>query len=186
MRRLLVPGRGVALPEHWSWQWARERAGFQWAPEPPGPPFEPEDRVADLQAVLSAGDGPAVLVAHSAGCATVGFWARRHTGPVRAALLVTPPWVEDWMPRERLPFRSVVVASRDDPHATFAQAAALAAGWGAEVWDAGPVGHLDSKTGFGPWPAGERLVEALVRGAGLPAGASAPGVWPAEQDQEVP
>ncbi|MEU4689342.1 alpha/beta hydrolase [Actinoplanes sp. NPDC023714] len=168
VRRLLVPGRGVAHPEHWSWEWVRRRSGYAWAPEPPGPPYEPEPRVAALQAVLAASPDPAVLIAHSAGCLTVAYWAERHTGPVQAALLVTPPFVGDMaVPRRPLPFRTVVVASRTDPHATFEQAEEWARAWGAEVVDAGPVGHLDSKTGFGPWPRGERLVEALCGGEPL-------------------
>jgi predicted alpha/beta hydrolase family esterase len=193
IRRLLVPGRGVAYPDHWSRRWAREKPGFAWAPEPPGPPYEPAARVAALRRVLAADPAPAVLVAHSAGCLTVALWAASAdvastatatatadgngdgaagwAGQVRAALLVTPPFLSDELvaelgvPRRPLPFRAVVVASRDDPNATFEQAAAWARDWGAQVWDAGAVGHLDSKTGFGPWPAGERLVDALCAGA---------------------
>jgi predicted alpha/beta hydrolase family esterase/catechol 2,3-dioxygenase-like lactoylglutathione lyase family enzyme len=155
----------VALPGHWSRRWAREH-GYRWAPEPPGPPYLPQQRVADLQAVLAESDEPAVLVAHSAGCLTVAFWARRHTGPVRAALLVTPPYVEQ-VPRQRLPFPAIVVASRDDPHAAFAEQQRLAEQWGAELFDAGHVGHLDSATGFGPWPQGEELLRAVLLGETL-------------------
>ncbi|MBG0565922.1 RBBP9/YdeN family alpha/beta hydrolase [Actinoplanes aureus] len=166
IRVLLVPGRGKPFPEHWSVRWEAENPEFHWAPEPPGPPYLPDERVADLDAALRASDEPAVLVAHSAGCLTVAFWAQEHSGPVRAALMVTPPFLErpdvTWTP---LPFRTVVAASRDDPHSTFEQAADTARQWGAEVFDAGAVGHLDSKTGFGPWPAGERLVKALIAGA---------------------
>ncbi|GAA4974058.1 RBBP9/YdeN family alpha/beta hydrolase [Actinoplanes utahensis] len=166
-RFLLVPGRGVPFPNHWSRQWARAHRDHVWAPEPPGPPYVAEDRVAALHAVIAASDEPAVLIAHSAGCLTVAFWARRHTGPVAAALLVTPPDVAG-TPRERLPFRSIVVVSRNDPHCSFAAGARLAADWGAEPFDAGPVGHLDTSSGFGPWPDGEKLVARLlgVDGAG--------------------
>ncbi|SDS94311.1 RBBP9/YdeN family alpha/beta hydrolase [Actinoplanes derwentensis] len=160
-RFLLVPGRGVPFPNHWSRQWARTHRGFVWAPEPPGPPYVAEDRVAALQAVIAASEEPAVLVAHSAGCLTVAFWAERHTGPVVGALLVTSP-APDGIPRGPLPFRSVMVVSRNDPHCAFDDGVALAADWGAEVVDAGPVGHLDSKSGFGPWPDGEKLVARLA------------------------
>ncbi|WP_328473984.1 alpha/beta fold hydrolase [Actinoplanes sp. NBC_00393] len=168
-RVLLVPGRGKPLPGHWSVQWQAQRPDVHWAPEPPGPPYEPDERVAALDQALRASDEPAVLVAHSAGCLTVAFWAAQHTGPVRAALMVTPPFLDrpevTWT---RLPFRTVVVASRNDPNATFEQAAAIGRDWGAELYDAGPVGHLDSKTGFGPWPAGERLVDALIKDEAIP------------------
>ncbi|MFC7533120.1 RBBP9/YdeN family alpha/beta hydrolase [Actinoplanes sp. GCM10030250] len=179
-RVLLVPGRGKAFDGHWSWQWFRQSQRdprgprYAWAPEPPGPPYVPEERVAALDEALRASDEPAVLVAHSAGCLTVAFWAEKHghephAALVRAALQVTPPDVSGrletpWAP---LPFRTVVVGSRNDPHSTFEAAEANARDWGAEIVDAGPVGHLDSKTGFGPWPQGERLVAALVAGVPL-------------------
>jgi hypothetical protein len=176
-RYLLVPGRGIPLPGHWSRRWIEAHPGHQWAPEPPGPPYIAADRVAALHAAVKADDEPAILIAHGAGCLTVALWAGRHTGPVRGALLVTPPYVDpDWtpepdepddvvidqVPRGRLPFRSILVASRTDPSTTFAQFQRYARDWGAELVDAGDVGHLDSASGFGPWPDGERLVVALA------------------------
>jgi predicted alpha/beta hydrolase family esterase len=169
MRFLAVPGRGVPKAGHWQREWA-SRPGWSWAPEPPGPPLVVADRIAALDAAAGASAAPAVLVAHSAGCVVTAMWAERHTGPVHAALLVTPPWIEDagpgadgdWrVPMRPLPFRAMVVASRTDPYCTFADAAAYAAAWGADLFDAGDVGHLDSKTGFGPWSDGERLVADL-------------------------
>ncbi|WP_181445034.1 RBBP9/YdeN family alpha/beta hydrolase [Micromonospora endophytica] len=176
-RYLVVPGRGVPLPDHWSRRWVSSDPKYRWAPEPPGPPFVVTERVAALHAAISADSEPVILVAHSAGCLTVAVWASQHVGPVRAALLVTPPYLDpDWtaepdetvdvfighVPREPLPFRSILVASRNDPHATFAQFEAYARDWGSELFDAGAVGHLDSKTGFGPWPDGQRLVRSLT------------------------
>jgi hypothetical protein len=119
--------------------------------------------------VISEDDEPAVLIAHSAGCITAVVWAARHAGPVRAALLVTPPFIEGFepddpsdmpwpVPRARLPFPAIVVASRTDPYTTFEQFERYADDWGAELFDAGDVGHLDTASGFGPWPEGERLL----------------------------
>ena len=124
------------------------------------------------KAEVNASDEPAILIAHSAGCITTVVWAARHTGPVRAALLVTPPYIDGlepddasdlaWVvPRKRLPFRALVVASRTDPYTTFAQFEQFAEDWGADLFDAGDVGHLDTASGFGPWPDGERLVSEL-------------------------
>ncbi|MEK8105611.1 alpha/beta hydrolase [Micromonospora sp. M12] len=69
------------------------------------------------------------------------------------------------VPREPLPFRSILVASRNDPAATFEQFEAYARDWGSELYDAGAVGHLDSRTGFGAWPNGQRLLRALTQHA---------------------
>ncbi|MEV6302065.1 alpha/beta hydrolase [Actinoplanes sp. NPDC051861] len=174
-RVLLVPGRGKAYDEHWSRQWVREHPEvFRWAPEPPGPPYIPDERVAALDEALRAGGEPAVLVAHSAGCITVALWADQHghephAALVTAALQVTPPDVRGRLdtPWNPLPFRTVVVATRNDPHSSFEAAEINARDWGAELVDAGLAGHLDSKTGFGPWPQGERLVRALRAGRPL-------------------
>jgi predicted alpha/beta hydrolase family esterase len=175
-RHLLVPGRGIPKPEHWLRRWADAHPEYRWAPYPPGPPFTLEERVAALHEAVMADDEPAVLIAHSAGCITTVVWAARHAGPVRAALLVTPPYLDpervpgaddtaDFVsvvvPRERLPFRTVLVASRTDPYTTFPQFEQYAADWGAELYDAGEVGHIETASGHGPWPDGERLVAAL-------------------------
>jgi uncharacterized protein len=102
-----------------------------------------------------------VLIAHSAGCLATVAWAGRYAGPVLGALLVTPPHLDGIGPREKLPFRATLVASRTDPYTSFAQFEQFAADWGAELVDAGDAGHLETASGYGPWPAGERLVAAL-------------------------
>ena len=173
-RHLLVPGKAVPLPEHWMCRWARDRPGYRWAPYPPGPPFVLADRVAALHAEITADDEPAVLIAHSGGCLAAVAWAVRHTGPVAGALLVAPPDVllvappdvdrEGWAPpRDRLPFQTIVVASRSDPHATYAWTRERAADWGADLVDAGDAGHINTASGYGPWPGGEELIARLDR-----------------------
>lgn len=125
--------------------------------------------MAALHAAITADEEPAILIAHSAGCIATVVWADRHVGPVHAALLVTPPYPDPErrpgtfgvVPRNRLPFRAILVASRNDPYTTFAQFQEYADDWGAELFDAGHAGHLETASGYGPWPQGERLVDAL-------------------------
>jgi len=163
MRYLLVPGRGIPKPQHWQQQWADTKPGYRWAPEPPGPPVNLNERVAALHRVISENDQPALLIAHSAGCLTTVIWAAQHTGPVRAALIVAPPHIKDRpVPRTRLPFPAIVVASRTDPYCTFEESARYAEDWGADLVDAGDAGHIDTSAGYGPWPDGERLVQQLT------------------------
>ena len=113
-----------------------------------------------------------MLVAHSLGCLAVAHSARGRTLPIRAALLVAPPDVErpDFppvvegfapIPREPLPFASIVVASRDDPFVTFERARELAGAWGSRVVDVGMGRHINTEAGFGPWPLGEQLLAEL-------------------------
>ena len=128
---------------------------------------------------LEAGeDSPQVaLVAHSLGCQLVAAWAAhsRKTGRVRAALLVAPPDVEreevqyalhSFTPivRQALPFPSLAVISPDDPFCTPERARAMAADWGSRLLETGPLGHLNSDSGLGDWPAGRQLLADLLAG----------------------
>jgi predicted alpha/beta hydrolase family esterase len=174
-RVLLVPGRSAPLPQHWQVRWAQAHPEYRWVPRPEGPALDLDARVAALHEAIGESPEPAVLVAHSAGCLTVVQWASVHIGPVRAALLVTPPYLDpDWkpaaddtelpivVPRARLPFFSIVVASRTDPNAEFERSVEYAEDWGARLVDAGDAGHLNTEAGYGPWPAGEQLLAELV------------------------
>ncbi|MCA3443995.1 MAG: alpha/beta hydrolase [Rhodobacter sp.] len=54
-----------------------------------------------------------------------------------------------------------VVASRNDPWMSFGHAAALARCWQARLVDLGFAGHVNVASGYGPWPGGLRLRDAL-------------------------
>jgi predicted alpha/beta hydrolase family esterase len=114
-------------------------------------------------------------VAHSLGCAVVAHAAAaRPDLPVAAALLVAPADIDREhgasnclrgfapMPGAPLPFRSMVVASTNDPYMPAARARAFADDWGAEFVDAGALGHINVDAGFGPWPDGERMLRRLI------------------------
>jgi predicted alpha/beta hydrolase family esterase len=159
-RVLLVPGRSPAGPVHWMSLWAEAHPEYVWVRRRTTPDTDLDDRVAALDRALAADPEPAVLVATSLGCLTVVQWAATHTGPVAAALLTVPPDVP--FDLRRLPFRAVVVGSRDDEHMTFARAQEFAAALGADFVDAGAVGHLNTASGHGPWPLGERLLADLL------------------------
>ncbi|MEO0619886.1 MAG: alpha/beta hydrolase, partial [Pseudomonadota bacterium] len=58
------------------------------------------------------------------------------------------------MPRDPLPFPSLLVASRTDPYCAFDIADDLGAAWGSLVIDAGDAGHINAASGHGPWPEG--------------------------------
>ncbi|MFC0529138.1 RBBP9/YdeN family alpha/beta hydrolase [Phytohabitans kaempferiae] len=169
-RVLLVPGRSPAGPGHWLTLWADAHPEYVWVRRRTTPDIDLDDRVAALDRVLAADPEPAVLVATSLGCLTVARWAAgagggvpAARGQVVAALLTVPPDVPDLVdPLPRLPFRTVVVGSRDDEHMSFARAQAFAEALGADFYDGGAVGHLNTASGYGPWPDGERLLARLL------------------------
>lgn len=159
-RVLLVPGRSPAGPAHWMTLWAEAHPEYVWVRRRSTPDTDLDDRVAALDRELAASPEPAVLVATSLGCLTVASWAAAHTGPVVAALLTVPPDVP--IALSPLPFPAIVVGSRDDVHMSFARAQQFAAALGADFVDGGAVGHLNTASGHGPWPLGERLLAQLL------------------------
>ena len=170
---IIVPGLGGSGPGHWQSLWqarlpdARRVSQADW---------DKPDRtgwIAQLDAAVARSKAPPILVAHSLSCALVACWAAQHRRPVHGALLVAPADVDSDahtppethvfrpVPMARLPFRTIVVASRNDPYVAFARAAAMAEAWGAELADAGNAGHINTSAGFGEWPAGERIFTRL-------------------------
>jgi hypothetical protein len=169
---LIVPGWGDSGPEHWQSLWETADPGFRRVVQRDWLYPICTEWVETLAGGIRAAGGPVVLVAHSLGCLAVAHCARDGALPVHGALLVAPPDVErpDFpptiegftpVPREPLPFPSVVVASRNDPFAEFERTRALAAAWGSRLVDAGHGGHLNADAGLGPWPLGEKLLAEL-------------------------
>ncbi|MFZ5744573.1 MAG: RBBP9/YdeN family alpha/beta hydrolase [Pseudomonadota bacterium] len=176
---LFVPGLRDHVEDHWQTHAAGAFPGSVTVAPLTQDRMSRAARVAALDAALHAIDGDVVLAAHSAGCLMVAHWALAPTRPIKAALLATPADVEHplppgypsfadlsangWLPipQAKLPFPALVVASRNDPLAGFDRVASMARDWGAELHDAGEVGHLNPPAGFGPWPDGLRLIEQL-------------------------
>jgi predicted alpha/beta hydrolase family esterase len=184
---LVVPGLRDHVAQHWQTLLA---ARLQDARRPVRSvtPMGRDDlscarRVESIEREARAVAGPLLIVAHSGGCIAVAHWAGRTRRAVQAALLATPPDFETpmpegypnrealsaggWLPvpRERLPFRSIVAASRDDPLSSYDRVLGLAAAWGSQCVDLGPVGHLNPASGHGEWPGADALIEALSRPA---------------------
>ena len=178
---LFVPGLRDHVEDHWQTHAARAFPGSVTVEPLTEERLSRAARVAALDAALQAIAGEVVIAAHSAGCLMAVHWALAPTRPVKAALLVTPADVEHplppgypsyddlsangWMPipRAPLPFPALVVASRNDPLARFERVEGFARDWGAELHDAGDVGHLNPAAGYGPWPDGTTLIERMLR-----------------------
>jgi predicted alpha/beta hydrolase family esterase len=181
---LQLPGWQNSGGAHWQSRWEAlhgdvrvEQSDWMWPLRGDWMMRLDEAILALEDSAAAAGAAPPALAlsAHSLGCQLVAAWAAhsRHTGRVRAALLVAPPDTEraDMPPniysfrpivRARLPFPARVVASADDPFCTPERARAMAADWGAEFVDAGPRGHLNAESGLGDWPDGRVLLAGLL------------------------
>jgi predicted alpha/beta hydrolase family esterase len=172
---LILPGLYGSGPDHWQTWWlgtgrpARLVAQDDWE----YPRLEDWRRRAIASIEKSPG---AILVAHSLACSLVAQLAAwRGDLPIGGALLVAPADVDEltWMtppvasfgpmPLQRLPFPSVVVASRNDPYVAFERAQLFARAWGGDFVDIGDKGHVNGESGLGPWPGGIKLAERLDR-----------------------
>ena len=180
---LIVPGLRDHVADHWQTLLAARLSRSRTVP-PLGRNFlDLAARVEAIEREAQAIEGALIVVAHSGGVPMVAHWAARTQRPVLGALLATPPDIErpmpegyptiealqagGWlpMPRARLPFPSIVAASRNDPLAAFDRVVEMARCWGARVEDLGEAGHLNPASGHGPWPRAKDLVEELAAGA---------------------
>lgn len=170
---LVLPGWQSSGPQHWQSRWEAvyryERVEqHDWLRPLRG------DWIARLEEVLLQRQAPVMLVAHSLGCQLVAAWAAhsRHPQMVKAAFLVAPgdpanealqPVLSTWAPvaLHRLPFPSLLVASRNDPYCSFETACNFADAWGATLVDCGMRGHINADSGLGDWPEGHELLSQL-------------------------
>jgi predicted alpha/beta hydrolase family esterase len=181
---VLVPGLRGHVEDHWQTRLAASLPGARMV-TPLGRTYPGlQSRVTLLDQAVRDAAGPVIVVAHSAGVLVTAHWAAQYSpSRVVGALLVTPPTLaaelpdeypsigelraHGWLPipRQPLPFPSVVAVSSNDPLANPVRLGSLAAAWGSTVHDLGAVGHLNPASGFGDWPEAVELIDRLREGA---------------------
>jgi uncharacterized protein len=171
---LIVSGLGGSGALHWQTHLEKSLPGAVRVEQDDWDRPELDSWVERLAGAVEARPG-SIVVAHSLACPLVAHLAlRRPDLWIAAALLVAPADVNSArhtpdhirgfapIPLVELPFRSIVVASTNDPYIGFERARELAQAWGSGFVDAGDSGHINTAAGFGPWPAGERIVRSLI------------------------
>lgn len=174
---LTVPGLGDSNRRHWQSIWEREREDCRKVDLGMWDRPHRNTWVNKLNQAVADADRPVVLVAHSLGCHAVAWWNALERpgadGKVVGALLVAPPVIDIGpldsrlgafapMPREKLSFPSILVASQDDPYASFGHSRKMARLWGSRLVDAGWIGHINADSGIGNWPFGLHLLNRLL------------------------
>jgi predicted alpha/beta hydrolase family esterase len=170
---LILPGLGNSGPQHWQtlWelrhpQWQRVNLG-DWD----GPVCE--DWVRALDVAVQACSSPPVLVAHSLACLLVAHWAHRSALVPKGAFLVAVPDPRSAsfpatargfvpVPMAAFAFRSLVVASANDPLGSRAHAKHCAIAWGSTFVDIGQAGHINADSGHGEWSEGYMLLQRFM------------------------
>ncbi len=170
---LILPGWQNRGPDHWQSRWERSH-GFTRVEQHDWQRPLRGDWIARLEDVLLSCTEPAVLVAHSLGCLTVAAWAAhsKNTHLVKAALLVATPdtqredirqMLPGWaVALQKLPFKSTVFASSNDPFCSIDMAQCFASAWHATFIETGERGHINADSGLGDWPEGLTELQLLI------------------------
>ena len=118
------------------------------------------------------------LVAHSFGCLASVAAAVDRADKISGLMLVAPADPERFtpsgvrpiddrnstesirglLPTKRLKFPSIIIASTNDPWMQLAKAKLWGECWGSKVLALDSVGHINTASGFGPWPLGLKLL----------------------------
>lgn len=167
---VIVPGWRDSGPGHWQSLWAERLPGAvrvrqdDWI-TPSRPAW-----LASLTRTVLEQPGPVVVVAHSLGCIATTHLPPEAAARIQGALLVAPADPErravlsDFapVPFARLPYRSVLVASANDPYCPVRLAGAYARAWGSEFVRLQDAGHINVASGHGEWPLGLALLQSLL------------------------
>jgi hypothetical protein len=143
-RILIVPGWRNAEPEHWQSLWADRLPNAHRVEQGDWLFPRRQDWVGRLADEILASRGERVVLVAPA-------------DPERRAQLADFAPV----PHQRLPYRSILVASSNDPYCPVRLAGAYARAWGSEFLRLENAGHINVASGLGEWPQGLQLLAQL-------------------------
>lgn len=172
---LILPGLGNSGPGHWQLRWAERMSNASIVQQAEWHEPELDDWVETIDQAARLTTRPVVLVAHSLAVTALVHAASILPSNVRGAFLVSPPDIEQSpaappevapfrpIPRDPLPFPSMVVASTNDPLCSVDRAVEFATCWGSDFHLAGEAGHINLASGHGPWPEGLLMFTRLMQ-----------------------
>jgi predicted alpha/beta hydrolase family esterase len=167
---IIVPGWRDSGPGHWQSLWAEQLVGAVRVQQDDWITPSRKAWIASITQTILDQDGPVVIAAHSLGCIATTHLPPEAVAKIQGALLVAPADPErrgilaDFapVPYQLLPYRSIVVASSNDPYCPVRTAGAYARAWGSEFVRLQNAGHINVESGFGPWPLGLALLLSLT------------------------
>jgi uncharacterized protein len=170
---LILPGIGNSGPQHWQTLWERHHPDWQRVNLGDWDAPACDDWIRALDVAVQACVSPPVLVAHSLACLLVAHWAYRSARTPKGAFLVAvpdpqcvsfPATARGFVPVPLVPFmfRSLVVASANDPLGSLVHAKYCAMAWGSGFVDIGQAGHINADSGHGEWNEGYDLFRQYV------------------------
>lgn len=173
---LTVPGLASSGPAHWQTLWEKDfPTKFHRVEQKNWDLPVCSDWVERLNDEIQKLQHPVYLIAHSLGCLTVVYWANKYRSDyIKGAFLVAPAdaetsrnlsFVEGFspIPRTKLPFESVVIASTNDQYASIERTDEFAQAWGSEFINIGAKGHINANSRIGIWLEGQNLLEDFIK-----------------------
>ncbi len=178
MHYLIVPGLNNSGPSHWQTFWAKSLPNASRVYQRCWDKPQKEEWITTLDETVRQLKSDTILVSHSLGSVTTALWLlraqERHELPanIKGAFLVAPAdtdvveSVSNFapMPTGKLPVPSCIVGSENDPYMTFARAEFFAKSWGAKLFNAGTLGHINSDSNLGEWEQGRGFLAEFERG----------------------
>ena len=168
---LIVPGLGNSGPEHWQTFFENSGNNFKRIIQQEWDAPVCKDWVTTIDKAVSVYDAATViLIGHSLGCTTIAHWANQYKKKIKGALLVAPSDVEAQgytfpakgfspTPTKKINFKTIVVASEDDPWVSLERAKYFAANWGSEFINIGKAGHINVDSGHKEWKQGLEILK---------------------------
>jgi len=172
MKVLILPGIGNSGPDHWQTHWELLNRNYTRVNQPNWDNPDCSEWCAALENKVKSSGPNTILVAHSLACLLVAHWAAKTHLKINAALLVAVPNPKaplfptqaigfEALPMQRLPFKSIVIASTSDPYGDIRYSEECASIWGSEIVNIGDAGHINSTSGLGAWPEGHKILQKL-------------------------
>lgn len=172
---LILPGLGNSGEKHWQTFWHKKfENSIRIVQDNWDEPVR-EEWLERLNEEVAELNEPTILVAHSLAVSLVLHWAKTNNNKnIVGALLVAPADVDSPehtpdiirnfapMPIYTLPFPSIVVASENDPYASFERKQYFAQQWGSYFVNVGQQGHINSDSDLKYWEEGQLILQQLL------------------------
>jgi predicted alpha/beta hydrolase family esterase len=169
---LIVPGFGNSGMDHWQTFWEAEDASMMRLRVADWERPVCSSWVESIDAQARPAGASLVIAAHSLGCLAVAQWSAQRQASIRGALFVAVPDPGgphfprqasgfSTVPMEKIPFRTIVVSSEDDPYGNPEFAKSCADAWGSAFVTIGRAGHINSASKLGRWLEGQELLREL-------------------------
>jgi len=169
----IVSGLGNSGPQHWQTYFERTGENFKRIEQQEWDAPNCNDWTATIDKAIEGYDlQTIILIGHSLGCATIAHWCARYNKKIKGALLVAPSDLEapqyDFpakgfapFPKNKIDFKTIVVASTDDPWVSIERAKYFADKWGSEFVNIGNAGHINVSSGHSEWKEGLEILKRL-------------------------